>query len=82
MEHENKKLNISEIISLQPLNISFGGERFEIDDYIIGRILVQESYAVVKYGFHKPSNTKVAIKMYDKFKLIDPIRLRNVLREN
>ena len=52
-----------------------------IEDYSVGRQLGQGAYAIVRLGLHKPSNTKVAIKTYDKVRLQDPRRRRNVHRE-
>ena len=39
------------------------------------------SYASVKLGIDKSTNRKVAIKIYDKFKLLDPQKRKNVQRE-
>ena len=52
-----------------------------LEDYSVGRQVGQGAYAVVRLGLHKPSNTKVAIKTYDKVKLQDPRRRKNVYRE-
>jgi serine/threonine protein kinase len=61
--------------SSQPL---FKGK---LDDYIIGKELGKGSYAVVKQVLHKPSGMKLAIKFYDKFRLMDPLRKNAVKRE-
>eukprot|EP00362_Geleiidae_sp_MMETSP1317_P002265 CAMPEP_0201282492 /NCGR_PEP_ID=MMETSP1317-20130820/5779_1 /ASSEMBLY_ACC=CAM_ASM_000770 /TAXON_ID=187299 /ORGANISM="Undescribed Undescribed, Strain Undescribed" /LENGTH=43 /DNA_ID= /DNA_START= /DNA_END= /DNA_ORIENTATION= len=43
-----------------------------MDDYLVGKILGQGAYAVVRLSIHKPTGRKLAIKQYEKFKLIDP----------
>jgi MAP/microtubule affinity-regulating kinase len=52
-----------------------------LDDYIIGKQIGQGAYAVVRIGIHKPSNKKVALKIYKKYKLLDPNRRKSVKRE-
>jgi serine/threonine protein kinase len=44
-------------------------------------MLGQGAYAVVKEGVHKSTNISLAIKVYDKYKLIDIQRKRSVIRE-
>jgi serine/threonine protein kinase len=39
------------------------------------------AYAVVKAGIHKPTNLKVAIKIFDKIKLMDPVKKTVVKKE-
>ena len=39
------------------------------------------AYAVVKEGTHKPTGEKVAIKMYDRYKLMDVQRKKSAIRE-
>lgn len=41
----------------------------------------QGAYAVVKEGVHKSTAESLAIKVYDKYKLIDIQRKRSVIRE-
>jgi serine/threonine protein kinase len=36
---------------------------------------------VVRIGLHKPSNNKVAMKIYKKYKLEEPNRRKSVKRE-
>jgi len=52
-----------------------------LDDYIIGKQIGQGAYAVVRVGLHKPTNKKVAMKIYKKYKLLDPNRRKSVKRE-
>lgn len=35
----------------------------------------------MRIGIHKPTNKKVAIKIYEKYKLLDPQRRKSVRRE-
>lgn len=52
-----------------------------LDDYIIGKQIGEGAYAIVRVGLHKPSNRKVALKIYKKSKLLEPNRRRSVKRE-
>ena len=52
-----------------------------LEEYIIGKQIGQGAYAVVRIGLHKPSNKKVAMKIYKKYKLLDPNRRKSVKRE-
>ena len=52
-----------------------------LDEYIIGKQIGQGAYAVVRIGLHKPTNRKVAMKIYKKYKLMDPNRCKSVKRE-
>lgn len=52
-----------------------------LEDYIIGKQIGQGAYAVVRIGLHKPTNKKVAMKIYKKHKLLDPNRRKSVKRE-
>lgn len=56
-------------------------ENASIINYLIGKDLGKGAYAVVKYGIHKPTNRKVAIKIYDKSKFLEPNRFKNAQRE-
>lgn len=56
----------------------FGGR---INDYVIGKEIGKGAYAVVKQAMHKPTGLKLAIKQYDKFKLMDQSRKSAVKRE-
>ncbi|CAG9330524.1 unnamed protein product [Blepharisma stoltei] len=53
----------------------------DINDYIIGRALGQGAYAIVKQAVDKQTKMQVAIKSYDKSKLTQPHRRRNLRRE-
>lgn len=52
-----------------------------VDDYQVGKQVGQGAYASVRYGIHKPSARKVAIKIYEKTRLIDPQKKKAVRRE-
>ena len=52
-----------------------------LDEYIIGKQIGQGAYAVERVGLHKSSNRKVAMKIYKKYKLMDPNRRKSVKRE-
>ncbi|CAK0793484.1 unnamed protein product [Prorocentrum cordatum] len=52
-----------------------------VEDYIVGKQVGQGAYATVCFGLHKETNRKVAIKIYDKYKLMDPQRRKSVRSE-
>ena len=52
-----------------------------ISDYTMGLQIGQGAYATVKQGTHKLTGRKVAIKIYEKYKLIEPQRKISVNRE-
>lgn len=50
----------------------FGAFNFSsILSYKLGKVLGQGAYAIVKEGIHKPTGISVAIKVYDKYKIMD-----------
>ena len=56
-------------------------DKVNIGDFKIEKLLGQGSYASVKLAFEKSTNKKVAIKIYEKYRLSDPHRMNNVKRE-
>ena len=56
-------------------------KRTSIHDYEIGQKLGEGAYAIVRQCRHKESNSKIAMKIYDKIKLSDPVKKRSVSRE-
>ena len=60
----------------------FGPSNFtQITDYRIGKHLGSGAYASVKQAVHKPSGMILAIKVYEKFKLMEAQRKKSVIRE-
>lgn len=52
-----------------------------IEDYLLGGQIGQGAYAIVRVATKKSTNSKFAIKTYEKAKLLDPHRKRSVQRE-
>lgn len=52
-----------------------------IEDYVIGKELGKGAYAVVKQAFHKPTNRRMAIKIYEKSSFVDIQKKRTVKKE-
>jgi MAP/microtubule affinity-regulating kinase len=52
-----------------------------VEDYAIGKEIGKGAYAIVKQALHKPTNMKVAVKIYEKCKLTDPQRNSSVKKE-
>jgi len=67
------------------INAAGDGNKFvpssSMDGYALGKQLGQGAYAVVKAAIQKKTSKKVAVKVYEKYKLIDPQRKRGVRRE-
>lgn len=55
--------------------------RGKIDDYTFGKELGKGAYSIVKRAVHNPTSKKVAIKIYEKFRIIDPQRKEAIKRE-
>eukprot|EP00347_Sterkiella_histriomuscorum_P008081 403346444 len=63
-------------------NSEFGAFNItNISEYKLGKVLGQGAYAVVKEGVHRTLGSSLAVKIYDKYKLIDAQRKRSVIRE-
>ena len=52
-----------------------------LDNYFIGKRIGQGAYAVVRLGLHRALNQKIAVKIYEKVKLMEPNRRKSVKRE-
>jgi 5'-AMP-activated protein kinase catalytic alpha subunit len=50
-------------------------------DYVYGKEIGKGAYAIVKQAIHKPTGKKYAVKIYDKYKLMDQSRKSAVKRE-
>jgi len=48
---------------------------------VFGKRIGQGAYATVRVGIHKETNNKIACKVYEKFKLLEPNRRKGVKRE-
>lgn len=55
--------------------------RGKIEDYKFVKEIGKGAYAVVKSAIHKSSGNKYAIKVYEKYKLMDPAKKSAVKRE-
>ena len=53
----------------------------KIEDYSFGQLIGRGAYAEVKESVHKKTGEKVAIKQYDRFKLLDVQRKKQAIRE-
>jgi len=59
----------------------FLDSKMNVENYHMEKIIGQGSYAVVRLATDKNTNEKVAIKTYEKFKLNDVHKRKNVKRE-
>eukprot|EP00359_Climacostomum_virens_P003916 CAMPEP_0204901482 /NCGR_PEP_ID=MMETSP1397-20131031/3106_1 /ASSEMBLY_ACC=CAM_ASM_000891 /TAXON_ID=49980 /ORGANISM="Climacostomum Climacostomum virens, Strain Stock W-24" /LENGTH=417 /DNA_ID=CAMNT_0052069847 /DNA_START=219 /DNA_END=1472 /DNA_ORIENTATION=+ len=73
--------NKTESLLESPSSVTETTSEGNIEEYTVGRQLGQGAYATVKYAVHKRTNRKVAVKTYDKVRLLDPSRKKSVHRE-
>lgn len=52
-----------------------------VDDYVFKSQIGHGAYAIVKLATHRATNEKRAIKMYERYKLIDSTRRQSLIRE-
>jgi serine/threonine protein kinase len=50
-------------------------------NYLVGKIIGEGAYASVRVAIYKPTNTKVAIKVYEKNKIKEVQKKKSVRRE-
>ena len=53
----------------------------QIEEYSLGHLIGKGAYAEVKECIHKKSGERVAIKQYDRYKLLDLQRKKQAIRE-
>jgi len=58
-----------------------GSSADSLENYVVGKRIGQGAYAVVRIAMHKQSQQKIAIKIYEKYKLLEPNRRKSVKRE-
>jgi serine/threonine protein kinase len=81
-EHKTSKSSTEreDYKSVEYIMMGFSNKH-SLEDYIIGKQIGQGAYAVVRVGLHKPTGKKVAMKIYEKKKLMEPQRHKSVKRE-
>ena len=52
-----------------------------VEDYLIGKQIGQGAYATVRIALYRPTNKKIALKIYEKTRLLEPQRRKSVKRE-
>jgi serine/threonine protein kinase len=52
-----------------------------LSGYTVQKVLGRGAYAVVRLALHNDSGKKVAIKTYERYQIIEPIKKNNLLRE-
>lgn len=50
-------------------------------NYMVGKVIGEGAYALVRVALYKPDNRKIAIKAYEKTKIKEAPRKRTVRRE-
>lgn len=73
--------NIDIVDSLPELEKDSIEFRGRIEDYKFIKEIGKGSYAAVKSALHKPTKRKYAIKIYERYKLMDPSKKTAVKRE-
>ena len=79
--NRTQKINVSTKINNNTNTSTNAGVREKEKPYVLGKQIGQGAYAVVKEGINKTNNCKVAIKVYEKYKLLDAQRKKCVTRE-
>lgn len=75
--HKHREPSVDGLLSSEAVrNGPLSGS--SIEDYIVGKQIGQGAYATVFFGLHRESGKKVAIKIYEKYKLLDPQRRKSV----
>lgn len=49
-------------------------------NYLVGKIVGEGAYASVRVAIYKPTNKKIAIKVYEKNKIKEPQKRKSVRR--
>ena len=60
------------------LEFDFKSRESDLSDYNFTKLLGQGTYALVRLATHKKTKKKLAVKIYEKVKLLDPRKYRNV----
>lgn len=83
-----KDSNLDLFNSENKIEIAPGSEKKEtknfrgkIEDYRFLKEIGKGAYAIVKSAYHKSTGIKYAIKIYEKYKLVDPAKNSAVKRE-
>lgn len=83
----NKKLREHLVKSSEnsPMNMGQSGDQVavytELTQFFFGKVLGTGGYGKVYSAVEKGTNRKVAIKTYERTKLLSPIKFKNVIRE-
>jgi len=79
---KNEETSVNNIMNEGSISTTEGSLfRGRMDDYTVGKEIGKGAYAIVKSAIHKLSNKKTAIKIYEKYKLLDPQRKSNFKKE-
>jgi len=79
-KNETPRTEVVNVPTIIPMNVS-GNLNGKLESFVIGKQIGQGAYAIVKVAFHKELGKKVALKIYDKTKLVEPQRQKSVQRE-
>ena len=69
------------VFAKTPRGSEKGTKTVGLTEYEVGAVIGQGAYAVVRTAIYKPTHTPVALKTYEKYKLLDPHRKQGVNRE-
>jgi len=72
---------VSIVNNLMKNSYEQGMFRGKIEDYKLVKEIGKGAYAIVKSAIHKETGIKFAIKIYEKYKLMDPAKKAAVKRE-
>lgn len=67
--------------SLESFSLNHYVSKTRIEDYITGKQIGRGAYSTVRLALHKPGNTQVAFKTYERIKILDQKRRKSIIRE-
>ena len=77
--NNDNSIQVNETAPLSPKDSN--NFRGKIEDYKFLKEIGKGAYAIVKSAIHKSSGNKYAIKIYEKYKLMDPAKKSAVKQE-
>lgn len=72
---------LAQSLARNPTSLGSDTSGSELDLYSYEKVIGQGSYASVRLATNKKTGKKFAIKIYEKIRLLDPMKMKNVKRE-
>jgi len=75
------KKSQTKLLSLTTDSFNIVQEEQQNPNYVLGRQLGKGAYAIVRQAYHRDTRKQVAVKVYEKYRLIDNSKKQGVKRE-